>query len=163
MKRTLSIFVVMALIFSMAAMAQKVSLGGAEKKQEAVKEVKLQAGNTGKVSLKAAKVQTEETKKTATQAANTDFTLTGKVVSLNGMIVGGNAEVSAKDAASLFERAQPLVLKADNGKVYWVFNTDGSYAGKNLAKKAGSKIGIIGKVKAINGLRVIIAAKIVAL
>ena len=84
----------------------------------------------------------------------------GKIVSLSGL-VHGDGTVNKAEAIKLVDKAVPLMFKADAGTVCMVYNTDGSYAGKKLAKYASNKkIGIIGQVKTVNGVKIIIADKI---
>jgi hypothetical protein len=84
----------------------------------------------------------------------------GKIVSLSGL-VHGDGTVNKAEAAKMVEKAIPLMFKADAGSVCMVYNADGSYAGKKLVKYASNKkIGIIGQVKTVNGVKIIIADKI---
>ena len=86
--------------------------------------------------------------------------ISGQIVSLSGLVLG-NGAVNKAEAQSMVEKAVPLMFKADAGSVCMVYNADGSYAGKKLAKYASNKkIGIIGNVKTVNGIKIIIAEKI---
>jgi hypothetical protein len=62
------------------------------------------------------------------------------------------------------DEGKPIVFLVGEGKkakIYFVFNEDGSFAGKKLAKYASNKyVGIIGKQKVVGGLNIIIAEMI---
>lgn len=96
----------------------------------------------------------------ATEAAKEvkkyDFTFEGDVACLNQLVVKGSSELTAEEAASKAEKGQPIGI-ITGGKFYFVFNTDGSYAGKILAKFAGKKVGIVGKKRTSNGMSFIMA------
>lgn len=84
----------------------------------------------------------------------------GKIVSINKIIVGQDASVDKAKATTLFEKSQPLGLQVGEGKkakLYVVFNSDGTYAGKKLAELADGKVAVKGKTKSVQGLQVIIA------
>lgn len=105
----------------------------------------------------------EAGEKTQAQASGTvQADITGKVVSLNEIMIGLNGDVSKDKAKSLAEHAQPIMFLGDNGNIYVVYNSDGSYAAKKLAEHAGAaKIGIKGKIKSVNGVPVIIASRFI--
>ena len=88
----------------------------------------------------------------------------GKVASLNDLVMGGTGKVDKAKAIELADKGNPIVFvtgKGKSAKVYFVYNTDGTFAGKNLAKYANNEnIGIIGKTKKINGLNILIAESI---
>lgn len=84
--------------------------------------------------------------------------MTGKVVDLDKVMMGKEAEVSADDAKAMFKEGKLLAFES-NGQVYIVYNTDGSIANKNLAKNAGKELKITGKVRQENGINFIIAEK----
>jgi hypothetical protein len=88
----------------------------------------------------------------------------GQVASLNDLVLGGTGKVDKAKAMELAEKGSPIVFitgKGKTAKVYFVYNEDGSFAGKNLAKFAANEfIGIVGKVKKVNGLNILIAEKI---
>lgn len=84
----------------------------------------------------------------------------GKVVSINKIVVGQDASIDKAKATTLFEKSQPLGLMVGTGKkakLYVVFNSDGTYAGKKMAELADGEITIKGKTKTMQGLQVIIA------
>jgi hypothetical protein len=84
----------------------------------------------------------------------------GQVVSLNDLMMGGKGKVTKEQAQRLVETGNPVVFKS--GKtIYFVYNEDGSFAGKKLANYASNeKVGIIGKTKKVNGLNIIIMSMI---
>jgi hypothetical protein len=85
----------------------------------------------------------------------------GTVIDLNDWLKGGAGKVSKDQALKLAENGSPIVLMVGSGKsakIYFVVNTDGSFAGKNLAKYANNKfIGVTGKTKKVGGMNVIVA------
>lgn len=84
----------------------------------------------------------------------------GQVVSLNNIVLSGNGKVTKEEAKRLAENGSPIVFKSGN-TIYFVYNEDGSFAGKKLANFAGNdKVGVIGKTKKVNGLNIIIATMI---
>jgi len=98
-----------------------------------------------------------------TQAQSKDYT--GKVVSLNNVVIGQDGSLSKEQAQKLVERAQPLAFMVGTGKsakLYIVFNADGTYSGKKLAEMADGELVITGKVKVQNGMNLLIADKISA-
>ncbi|MGQ9819474.1 MAG: hypothetical protein ACUVQ1_06065 [Candidatus Kapaibacteriales bacterium] len=114
------------------------------------------------------KVQTKETKKVTeiTQTASNTTKKTGKpikgrVVSLAQMLFDKVGKVTKEEAMKQAEEGKPIVFLVGEGKkakVYFVFNEDGSFASKKLAKFADNKfVGIVGKTQVINGLNIIIA------
>ncbi len=92
-------------------------------------------------------------------AQNPVPTITGNTASMNGLVTGGDGKVGKAQAVALFKKGQPLVIVAKN-KIYFVYNADGSYACKKLAKHAGGNVGVAGKIKKKNGVNFIIADKI---
>jgi hypothetical protein len=90
--------------------------------------------------------------------------LKGRVISLAKYIIDNNGTVSKDEAMKEADEGKPIVLLVGEGKkakIYFVFNEDGSFAGKKLAKYASNKyVGIIGKQKVVGGLNIIIAEMI---
>lgn len=89
----------------------------------------------------------------------------GRVASFTDIVImGGDGTVDKAKATEMAEKGQPIVFVVGTGKsakIYFVFNEDGTYGGKNLAKYANNKfIGIIGKTKKVNGINIIIATQI---
>jgi outer membrane protein assembly factor BamB len=81
--------------------------------------------------------------------------LEGHVVSLNGLVMGGNGKVSKAEAQALAGNGNLILFRATNGTVYFVYNEDGTFAGKRLANFAhNDKIGMLGKSKVVNGVNV---------
>ncbi|MGA2297460.1 MAG: hypothetical protein ABSG15_07935 [FCB group bacterium] len=89
---------------------------------------------------------------------------TGVVVSLNKLVMGDPSGLKKDEAQKLADQGSPIVLlvgKGKGAKIYFVYNSDGSFAGKNLAKLAENKtVGVVGKVQTINGLKIIRASHI---
>lgn len=84
----------------------------------------------------------------------------GQVVSLNDIVMGGKGTVTKDQAIKLAENGNAIVFKSGK-KIYFVYNEDGTFAGKTLAKYASNaKIGIVGKTKKVNGITIIIAKMI---
>lgn len=95
--------------------------------------------------------------KASTTAAGTkEDPLKVRVVSLRDIVVSKPGLVNSTEATELIGKGQLLGVKTGN-KVYMVYNTDGSYAGKILAKFADKEIGIVGKMKVVKGINVIVA------
>ncbi len=96
--------------------------------------------------------------------AKSNKPIKGTIVSFNDLVIGGSGKVNKKQAKELAAKGSPLAFKVGTGKkakIYFVFNEDGSYAGKKLAKYANNKfIGIIGKTKRVHGINIIIAEMI---
>ncbi|TAL68893.1 MAG: hypothetical protein EPN82_09520 [Bacteroidetes bacterium] len=88
----------------------------------------------------------------------------GRIASLTGLFMGGDGKVSKDQAVTQAEKGDPIVFVVGEGKkakIYFVYNTDGTFGGKNLAKYANNKfVGIIGKTSTKNGLNFIIAEMI---
>lgn len=84
----------------------------------------------------------------------------GQVVSFNDLAMGGTGKVTKDQAKELAEKGNPIVFKS--GKtIYFVYNEDGTFAGKKLANYANNEnVGIIGKTKKVNGINIIIASMI---
>jgi len=85
--------------------------------------------------------------------------VSGKVVNLSEVMTGQEGTVDKAKAIELVKSGKPLAFKTTDGKIYLVFNTDGSVADKNLAKNADNAIKITGKVHNKNGFQYIIADK----
>ncbi|MCX7880236.1 MAG: hypothetical protein N2517_06210 [Ignavibacteria bacterium] len=117
---------------------------------------------------KETKVEQPETKADVKQEAPSKVKsgkpLKGRVVSLSKLILDGKGEVSKDEAMSEADAGKPIVFLVGEGKkakIYFVFNEDGSFAGKKLAKFAANKfVGIVGKTKVVNGINIIIAEMI---
>ena len=84
----------------------------------------------------------------------------GQVVSFNDLVMGGKGTVTKDQAKELAEKGNPIVFKS--GKtIYFVYNEDGTFAGKKLANYANNaNVGIVGKTKKVNGINIIIASMI---
>ncbi len=91
----------------------------------------------------------------------------GKVVSLNEVATGSFIQWKKADAAAEATKGTPFVLMVGTGtkaQIYFVYNADGSFAGKKLANYAfNKKIGVVGKIQTKNGLKIIIADTIEAM
>lgn len=99
-----------------------------------------------------------------TKAAKAAKPISGVICTLNNVVKGNLERINKAEADQAIEKGYPLVLVTGQGKsakVYFIYNEDGSYAGKNLAKYANNKkIGVTGKAKTANGVNYIIASKI---
>lgn len=83
--------------------------------------------------------------------------LEGTIVSLNSLVMGGDGKVSKADAQALVSKGNLVLFKATNGTVYFVYNEDGTFAGKRLAGYANNaKVGLLGKSKVVDGTNVFI-------
>jgi len=116
---------------------------------------------------KETKVETKETQKDEVKQApkaKSGKPIKGRVVSLSKLVVDGTGTVTKDEAMKEADEGKPIVFLVGEGKkakVYFVFNEDGSFAGKKLAKFASNKyVGIVGKTKVVNGLNIIIAEMI---
>lgn len=96
--------------------------------------------------------------------AKVDKPLKGRVASLNDIMMGGDGKVDKVKAQELAEKGNPIVFVVGTGKkakIYFVYNEDGTFGGKNLAKYANNtNVGVFGKVKTVNGINIIIATMI---
>lgn len=105
-------------------------------------------------------VKTETTTQTQQQVKNPmpsktttqKFNFKGYVVSLNEIITGQDGRITNEEAAKLVANGQPLAFMSGK-KLYFVFMSDGTFAGNMLSKHASSKeIGINGKKKTSKGI-----------
>lgn len=84
----------------------------------------------------------------------------GKVVSINDLAIGSFQNWTKEAAEAEAAKGTPFVFMSGTGKkaqIYFVFNEDGTFASKKLAKYAhNSKVGIVGTVKKINGINILI-------
>ncbi len=91
-------------------------------------------------------------------AANPKFV--GKVAGLYSFAQGKTEKLTVDEAKKMVELGSPVVLVA-NKKVYFVYNSDGSFSGKKLAALAGKeKITVTGKSQSKNGINIIYADNI---
>ena len=101
---------------------------------------------------------------TTTVDAQTGKPMKGRVASFNDIMMGGDGKVDRAKAQDLAEKGNPIVFvvgKGKSAKIYFVYNEDGTFAGKNLAKYANNEsVGIVGKTKTVNGIKIIIATMI---
>lgn len=95
-----------------------------------------------------------------TYAQKAQKPIKGTVVSLNDIVMGGKGIVSKDEAKKLAENGNAIVFKSGK-KIYFVYNEDGTFAGKKLANYAEStSVGIVGKTKTVNGINIIIMSMI---
>ncbi|MFH1050167.1 MAG: hypothetical protein V1779_04455 [bacterium] len=81
-----------------------------------------------------------------------------QIVLLDDVATGNFRKLTKPQALEFVEKGKILVVRAENGAIFFVYNEDGSFASKNLARYAANNyIGIIGKPKYIYGLNIIIA------
>lgn len=104
------------------------------------------------------KVESTDTKKKSGKP------IKGRIISLSKFILDKQGIVGKDEAIKEAEEGKPIVFLVGEGKkakIYFVFNEDGSFAGKKLAKFAANKfVGIIGKTQIVNGINIIIAEMI---
>jgi len=151
MKKIIVMLAILGLVLSSNAFSQeakKKSLGNPPqqvKKEEPKKEMP-KAETANKAKGKAAKP------------------IKGKVVSFTNVIMGKSTNLTKDEAMKMAEKGDPIVLmvgEGKKGKIYFVYNSDGTFGGKNLAKYAANKsVGVVGKTKTVNGLNYIIAEMI---
>ena len=100
-------------------------------------------------------------KKADTKKAVAAKPIKGFVASLNDLMMGGTGKVNKDQAQTLAGNGQPVVLAVGEGKkvkIYFVYNSDGTFGGKNLAKYGNNTtVGVFGKTKTVNGINLIIA------
>ncbi|MCX6146857.1 MAG: hypothetical protein NTW25_06345 [Candidatus Kapabacteria bacterium] len=91
-------------------------------------------------------------------AANPKFI--GQVADLYSFSQGKSEKLTVESAKKMLELGAPIVFVA-NKKVYFVYNSDGSYSGKKLSALAGKdKVTVTGKSVSKNGVNVIYADNI---
>lgn len=113
-----------------------------------------------KKTLGAAKDAKTTAAKVQSTAVKTRKPIMGQIVDFSSLVMGGSGIINKAKATALVEKGKPIVFKVGS-KIYFVFNSDGSFAAKNLVKYANNKrVGMIGTVKRVNGLNIIIADKI---
>jgi hypothetical protein len=85
----------------------------------------------------------------------------GTVIDLADWLKGGTGKTSKEQAIKLAESGSPIVFAVGSGKsakIYFIMNTDGSFAGKKLANYANNKfVGVVGKTKKAGGMNIIVA------
>lgn len=87
----------------------------------------------------------------------------GQVISLDEFLIGGSGNVAKDKAKTLADAGHAIVFKSGN-QIYFVYNEDGSFAGKRLANFATAEnVGIVGKTKTVHGLNIIIMTMIDAM
>ncbi|MBE2189525.1 MAG: hypothetical protein IAE98_08660 [Candidatus Kapabacteria bacterium] len=97
------------------------------------------------------------------QYAYAQDTIKGQVISLDEYLTGGIGKVTKDKAKTLADAGHAIVLKSGN-TIYFVYNEDGSFAGKRLASFATAEnVGIVGKTKTVHGLNIIIMTMIDAM
>ena len=137
--------------------AQKKSLGGTPSKTD-VKQ------DADKKQLPSQAKAGETPKKEDKKAKSAAKPIKGKVVSLTNVIMGKAGSVSKDEAMKMADKGDPIVFmvgEGKKGKIYFVYNTDGTFGSKNLAKYAANKfVGIVGKTKTVNGINYIVAEMI---
>jgi hypothetical protein len=95
--------------------------------------------------------------KTEKQTVKTKNEWTGYVVNVGMASTSNVKKLSKAEAAEQMKNNQIIGFFSD-GKVYLVYNTDGTYASRDLAKNADSdSFTIMGDMSNINGMNVIIA------
>lgn len=150
-------------LFITASLALALLLGAANAQEPAKKTL----GTTPAKTEKKVETKKDDAKKTlpakteAPKAAKADAKkavkpVKGTIVSISNLAMGGTGKVTKDQAEKLVANGEPFALKV-GAKIYFVLNSDGTYAGKKISKFAHNKfVGIIGKTKTAGGLNVII-------
>lgn len=136
-----------------------------EQVEQAIEEVKEDVQQAADSIVPEVEKAVEEVKEEVKKATSSnDFStqpMNAYVVSLNEVAAGKDGKVSKSTALDLLSKNQILAVKnKDNGNVYLVYHSNGTFAGKDLANMADVEIGILGKAKKVNGVNVIMAEKI---
>lgn len=147
--------------------AQQKTLGSkkpaTEVKKEELKSGDAQAKTIGS-KTETKKADTKKTEKAQAATKKSAKPTKGYVASLNDFIKDGVGRVSKEEAEKQAANGSPIVFVTGSGKsakVFFVYNEDGSFAGKKLAKYAHNKnVGIIGKTITKNGFNHIIMTMI---
>lgn len=112
----------------------------------------------------AGKTEEKPAEEAAPAAKAGDYTkvpLEGTIVSLNALVMGGNGKVNKAEAQDLASKGNLILFRATNGTLYFVYNEDGSFAGKRLANFANNdKVGILGKGKVVDGVNTFVMTMI---
>lgn len=88
--------------------------------------------------------------------------ITGRVASLADVMLGKVVALDVKTAQTMVEKGQTLVIVTGTGKkakVYFIMNSDGSMASKNIAKLADKELEVYGTKSVRNGINVVAADK----
>lgn len=162
MKKAFIGILILFLAFSLSIYAQEAkqkTLGQPKQEQQ-----KSETKPTEEKKLDTKQTSTQQTQATQTKSKTKVKPIKGSVISLANLINTGNGQVKKEEAIKLAEQGSPIVFitgTGNKGKIYFVFNEDGSFAGRKLANFANNKfVGIIGKTKVVNGLNIIIASAI---
>lgn len=125
-----------------------------EEEKEEKEEVKTDLGNPPKADESKIEIKKE--------LDNSKSPMKCQITSLSNAIQQKKiTHLGKKVAKELVAKGKILVVVNQQGKIYFVYNQDGSFASKKLAKYASNQyIGIIGKRKVINGVNIIIAETI---
>lgn len=172
-KLFLSLFVIVGILFfsSCGNEEQKPELQEVESVDDLVQEPEQVNTDTVKVDSVApavTKIEAKEklpetggqTETPAVVSAAGDYSkkpLQGTVVSFNDLVTGGTGKVNKATAQDLVSKGNLIVLQATDGNLYFVYNEDGTFAGKRLAGYANNeKVGLLGKSKVVDGIHVFI-------
>lgn len=163
MKKTIAIIIMFAFLcsFVYAQEPTKKTLGGSKKPDAPPPSSEVRKDDASKKTLPASTTKTTSTTQSSVKGKKP---IKGRVASLTGLFMGGDGKVSKDQAIAQSEKGDPIVFVVGDGKkakIYFVYNTDGTYGGKNIAKYANNKfVGIIGKTSVKNGINFIIAEMI---
>ena len=156
-----------ALVFlftSVYGQGTKKTLGGSSTKSTQENKVETQKKTMPVLPPKSTEIKKESKENKTSSKAKSAKPIKGRIASLSGIFMGGDGRVSKEEAITMAGKGDPIVFVVGEGKrakIYFVFNTDGTFGGKNLAKYASNKyVGIIGKKTSKNGLNFIIAESI---
>jgi len=165
MKKLIAFVIAFAFLFSSvyAQEATKKTLGGTKTKTTTTTTTTTTEVNKGDVQKKTLS-ETKTTPASTKKAVKGKKPIKGRIVSLTGLFMGGDGKVSKDQAVTLADKGDPIVFvvgEKKKAKIYFVYNTDGSFGGKNLSKYANNKfVGIVGKTSTKNGINFIIAEMI---
>lgn len=155
------------------------SISCTEKKEEPKNDKKNQITTEQKTNIKKSEITKEKTEKSQqtvpqtelgeaplkdelTETPPTNFSkeaLKCKIIVLDDLLIQNFKNITKPLAKDLVEKGKILVVKDDYNRIFFVYNKDGSFASKKLAKYAANQyIGILGTYKNLNGINIIIAS-----
>ena len=117
-----------------------------------------QEGRKKKLPARKKQLPTKTVKKSAKKAMP-EFS--GKIISLNDLIMVDNGDVTPEKAAELANSGQPLVFMNTDGRVYFLYDKDGKFMSKELAEYAGKNVSVTGTDEIVDGIIILTVKKIV--
>jgi len=155
-----SLIVITLLLFSSCGEPKKEIPQDTEQIQEEQKDAETATTETPEVKSEEMVTETGEAPE-AVEPVKKDYTkeaLRCQIVLLDDVATGNFRKLTKPMAQDMVEKGKILVVKAENGSIFFVYNQDGTFGSKNLARYAANNyIGIIGKAKYQNDLNIIIA------